>query len=278
MRRHPVARLRRGRRRPAAGAHARRRGPARGGGGPDRGPRRPARCRLDDVRCRTRAGAGRRSVPGPRFAIAKRPAGRGGRAARRAGRGGDRASSATGPSSARSATSGSSGSQGDWFGVPVAELPNGDLGWIRDDRDAGRALRDAATRSSPTSPSAGSSSATATGCWRRFPVTVGAPGLADPARHLLDHRRARGRGRRSLLRLLHPRPHRPPAEPAARLDRRRPDRDPRHPGRDRDRRLGRLPRGPATWTWSRSSRGSRSGRRSSSAPSGRLAARLRRCG
>ena len=60
-----------------------------------------------------------------------------------------------------------------------------------------------------------------------------------------------GRGEPPLLRLLRPRADRPPAEPAARLDRRRPHRDSRDSGRCGVGAPRRAACGPPTQTWSR---------------------------
>ena len=129
---------------------------------------------------------------------------------------------------------------GDWFGTPLPELPNGELGWIRADpaqlefRRTSYSLRADLSRREVDLR------------WgnrliRRIPVTVGAAGTRNAAGHVLGHRRARRRRPRPLVRLLRPRPLRPSAEPAGGMARRQPDRDPRQPGADRRRGLARLP-------------------------------------
>ena len=70
-------------------------------------------------------------------------------------------------------------SEGDWFGVPAAELGNGELGWIRDDRDALElyetsyfVLADVSRRSLELRYG--------NRVLERIPVTVGAPGSPTP--------------------------------------------------------------------------------------------------
>ena len=98
------------------------------------------------------------------------------------------------------------------------------------------------------------------------------PGHGRRARH--QHPDGALRGHRHLPRQPRTRPTAAarsrsprPAEPAVRLARRRPDRDPRHHRAARRRRLARLPAGRERRTSTRSSTGSRSGRRWSSGSS-----------
>jgi hypothetical protein len=69
--------------------------------------------------------------------------------------------------------------EGAWLGVPIAELPNGRLGWIRDDRDEVELFE------TPYSVVADISDRTLKLRYGRrvlenFPVTVGAPGSPTP--------------------------------------------------------------------------------------------------
>ena len=144
--------------------------------------------------------------------------------------GSDRRQLATRPSSAPSGTSGSRSGRDGWLGVPVAELPNGVLGWIATTASASRSSRPA-TRSRPTSPRSVLTLRYGKRVLERFGSGVGGAGTPTPPGAYAVTDGLPGEENRPLLRLLHPRADRPPAEPAARLDRRRPHRDPRHPGR-----------------------------------------------
>ena len=164
--------------------------------------------------CRAAPAPARRPAPG-RSRSATSPAGP------------PRAASARPPSSARRSVLGVAAQRGDWLGVVTSARPNGELGWVR--RDAAVAVRAArAGRCTRTSPSARSRCAATAARSTALTVAIGRPGSETPTGRFAVTDKLAGSQLRPLLRLLHPGPQRPPAQHAARLDRRQPAGDPRH--------------------------------------------------
>ena len=116
--------------------------------------------------------------------------------------------------------------RGAWAAVPTFLVPNGRRAWVRVSR------RTFVVRRTRWRISADLSARTVTVLHgaqrvRTLRVAIGAPSTPDAARHLRHHRQARRAPVRQLLRLLHPRALRPPAEGPHRPDRRAPG-HPRH--------------------------------------------------
>ena len=132
--------------------------------------------------------------------------------------------------------------RGDWLGVVTPQRPNNRLAWVHRRH---RSLRIRRTRLSLHADLSARTLTLRRAGRRvyRLRVAIGRPGIAHAHRPLRGHRQAGRRALRLLLRLLHPGPQRPPAEPPAGLDRGQPPGDPRHqrPGHRGRGRLGRMP-------------------------------------
>ena len=117
--------------------------------------------------------------------------------------------------------------RGRWLGVVTDEQPNGKLAWV-DRKSAGLS-----TSRTTVSLHADLSERTLVlqrggKTLKRVKVAVGNSSSPTPPGRYAVTDKMPGQPLRRLLRLLHPRPQRPPGEPAARMDGRRPPGHPRH--------------------------------------------------
>ena len=152
----------------------------------------------------------RRPREGPSFPIATVRTGH--RIALHAAPGGRVIDPGRGPDRVRlhARSSGSSGCRGPGSGCPRPSCPTGELGLDQGRPPRPRRLPDPLLDRRGRLARRSSSCATGTGCSTASP-SRSAPELTDPAGRLLGHRRARRHGPRALVRLLRPRPLRPPA-------------------------------------------------------------------
>ena len=133
--------------------------------------------------------------------------------------------------------------RGRWLGVVTTEMPNGKLAWVHT-KNAGLRFRRGAYSLHADLSGRRLELRRGGRLIRRISVAIGRPGSETPTGRFAVTDKLRGGNYGAVLRLLHPRPERPPAEASGRLAGRQPDRNPRHELARHDR-LGRLRRMPS---------------------------------